>query len=1026
MASAIASRLDGLSEVTELERIPLPYKTLYHTLVFKNDMPVDLLKERHQTGTQQLLTWIQAALKLVDTVVESQLLQRSQKRNEHLELLDDDQDEEQEELEIEIQDMVSGFGHYEPTIESSIEILLQLEECISNRTSTSNKPKEPTFPSSLSVASSSLSLSSTTSLSGYTLPATHLSPEIEEVMGQWSRLRGIVGDLGGSIREHQRIRDGIQSVNNIAEQTYQATQLLEKCLKAIAQDKQNCRHAFEKGLTNLEAKGGLDGNDMLELDSMVGLLSLQIESLQTSFPECVSAKNSKSHPYSSQAQLEEEHGGLAHKKAIMATLFRELLVDWNSLRRRKEQLWRDLEECDRWRARIEKMARQIESMLEPVEIFHKMCANLLGSLVEKNGSQQHHLMVVNEEDQEVQSPKPESLSSWPSIPIEEPSQADLEMLASTLQELEEKQNMVVPAIENMFWVQEGEIQHRTKHVVHSPSTPSTAVPSSLPRSPMDVFAGSPLDFSSPLYPNLPMLERQHGLKARWSNLKASLDTASTQLQQHHATMTERANAFLAMKKRQAEEAAAAAAARAEEEKARISTEVSEPSTPTLRRSFTNSSQRSSSVVSPSSNSSTRILRGTLVPSISMDSPTVKKYMLLKGEKPASSKPRPWCPSINPQSPGLPGFPVQTSSWGYFLISTSQSMDSFGSVIATPAPVPVAPPPAPTPPPPKFNRPPFSPAGPRLYTKPTPPPTRPAPQRSASVAGGDYSRNRCMSPTISWENKMVRRSNSMAFDDKSPKGSNQNTRQGNISQSKSGRKGSFSSAKDGSSSAAHAGRRSSNASECNTWYGNHHRHSIDNSSSEDETVTGEFHTNNRMSRGYKNFNKQGLRTRTKQNDSSSSLDSMMSSSGYSYGGRGYSSLSSHGELRSPSPPLPLPYPSAFGSSFTAARSTAALHTALLSSMSSHSSSSFRNSALSFSSSQRTDSRQSEHDGALSSKHSSGSSLLSRRQVYHQDSKPSSWMGSGSLISALSFRVPTYSFEEDFGSFEATAHEGAVVN
>ncbi|KAF9327452.1 hypothetical protein BG006_009251, partial [Podila minutissima] len=1023
MASAIASRLDGLSEITELERIPLPYKTLYHTLVFKNDMPVDLLKERHQTGTQQLLTWIQAALKLVDTVVESQLLQRSQRREEHLELLDDDQDEEQEELEIEIQDMVSGFGHYEPTIESSIEILLQLEECISNRTLTSNKPEEPTSPSSLSVASS-LSLSSTTSLSGYTPPATHLGPEIEQVMGQWSRLRDTVSGLGGSIREHQRIRDGIQSVNNIAEQTYQATQLLEKCLKAIAQDKRNCRHAFEEGLTNLEAKGGLDGNDMLELDSMVGLLSLQIESLQTSFPECVSATNNKSHPNSSQAHSEEEHGGLAPKKTIMASLYQDLLEDWNSLRRRKEQLWRDLEECDRWRARIEKMARQIESMLEPVEIFHKMCANLLGSLEEKSGSQQQHLMAVNEEDQEVQSPKPESLSSWPSIPIEEPSQADLEMLASTLQELEEKQNMVAPAIENMFWVQEGEIQHQTKHVVHSPSTPSTAIPPSLPHSPTDTFAGSPLDFSSPLYPNLPMLERQRGLKARWSNLKASLDTAGTQLQQHHVTMTERANAFLAMKKRQAEEAAAAASV--QEEKARISTEVSEPSTPTLRRSSTNGSQRISSDMLPGRNTSTRILRGTLVPSISMDSPTVKKYMLLKGDKPASSKPRPWCPSINPQSPGLPGFPLQTSSWGYFLISTSQSMDSFGSVIATPAPVPIAPPPAPTPPPPKFNRPPFSPAGPRLYSKPTPPPTRPAPQRPASVAGGDYSRNRCMSPTISWENKMVCRSNSTAFDDKSPKSTNRNSRQGNNNQSKSGRKGSVSSAKDGSSSAAHAGRRSSIASDCNAWYGNHHRHSIDNSSSEDETVTGEFHANSRMSRGYKNFNKQGLRTRTKQNDSSSSLDSMMSSSGYSYGGRGYSSLSSHGELRSPSPPLPLPYPSAFGSSFATARSTAALHTALLSSMSSHSSSSFRNSGLSFSSSQRTDSQQSEHDGALSSKHSSGSSVLARRQVYHQDNKPSSWMGSGSLISALSFRVPTYSFEEDFGSFEATAHEGAVVN
>ncbi|KAF9380335.1 hypothetical protein CPB97_008408 [Podila verticillata] len=1017
MASAIASRLDGLSEITELEKVPLPYKTLYHTLVLKNDMPVDLLKERHQTGSEQLLTWIQAALKLVDTVIESQLLQRSQRREDNLEFLDDDEESDQEELEIEIQDVVSGFGHYEPTIESSIEILLQLEECISNRTTPSDTPKDaPSSPSSLSVTSSSLSLSSMTSLSGS--PLTHLSPEIEQVMEQWSRLRGIIGGLGGSVREQQRIRDGIQSVNNIAEQTYQAAQLLEKCLKAIAQDKQNCRLAFEKGLTQpIESKGGLDGNDMLELDSRVGLLSLQIESLQTSFPECASANNNKTHYHHKHKIYNEQDEGLANKKKVMASLYQDLLTDWNSLRRRKEQLWRDLEECDRWRARIEKMARQIESMLDPVEIFHKMCFNLLVSLEEKDPSKKH-LMAVNEEDQVVHSPKPESLSSWPSIVIEEPSPADLEMIATTLQELEEKQNMVAPAIENMFWVQEGEIQHRTKNVAHSPSTPSTAVPPS-PHSPLNTFAGSPPDFSSPLYPNLPMLERQRGLKARWSNLKSSLDTVGTQLQQHHTTLTERVNAFSAMKKRQAEEAAEAAA-RAAEEKARISTEAFEPSTPTLQRSFTSSSQRSSSVMSSGWNSSTRILRGTLVPSLSMDSPTVKKYMLLKSDKPASNKTRPWCPSMNTQSPGMPGFPMQTSSWGYFLISTSQSMDSFGSIIATPAPLPIAPPPAPTPPP-KTNRPPFSPAGTRRYTKPTPP-TRPAPQRSVSVSGGDYNRNRCMSPTISWENKMVRRSNSMAFDDNNnnrPAKGAKNTRQGSNSQNKSRRQGSISSTKDAS---GHANRRFSNASESSsTWYGNHHhRHSIDTSSSEDETVTGEFHTNNRLSHGYKHFNKQGLRARTKQNDSSSSLDSMMSS-GNSYGGRGYSSLSSHGELRSPSPPLPLPYPSAFGSSFTAARSTAALHTALLSSMSSHSSASFRNSALSFSSSQRTDSRQSEHDG-VSSKHSSGVSL-SRR---HHDNKPSSWIGGGSLISALSFRVPTYSFEEDFGSFESTAHEGAIVS
>ncbi len=119
-------RLDGLSEVTELERLPLPYKTLYHTLVFKNDMPVSLLQERHHSSAQQLLTWIQAALELVQTVTQSQQYQQQQQQRD---------EEEDEELEAEIQDVVSGFGNYEPTIESSIEILLQLEECILERLS---------------------------------------------------------------------------------------------------------------------------------------------------------------------------------------------------------------------------------------------------------------------------------------------------------------------------------------------------------------------------------------------------------------------------------------------------------------------------------------------------------------------------------------------------------------------------------------------------------------------------------------------------------------------------------------------------------------------------------------------------------------------------------------------------------------------------------------------------------------------------------------------------------------------------
>ncbi|KAG0342474.1 hypothetical protein BG004_005674 [Podila humilis] len=1124
MAAAIASsRLDGLSEVTELESIPLPYKTLYHTLVFKNEMPVDLLKERHQTGSEQLLTWIEAALRVVDTVVESQLTQQSQVRpDDQFDLLDRDEEEGQEELEIEIQDVVSGFGHYEPTIESSIEILLQLEESIASRTipSSANPSAQASQPlSSLSITSSSLSLSSTSSLTGYSPPSTlHLSPEIEKVLKQWSRLRGIVGGLGGSVREHQRIRDGIQSVNNIAEQTHRAAQLLEKCLMAIAEEKQVCRRAFEEGLLpsrSAEAtpKVGVDGNDMLELDSMVGLLSLQIESLQKSFPECTSdAKNSDTlerfHPYkrsqSHQHTQQEEHiehqGLLAHKKQIVAGTYQELLVDWSSLKRRKEQLWRDLEECDRWRARIEKMARQIESMLDPVEIFHKICSNLLTTLHDKSPLQpiptsQNH--VSTNEPLESQDPQPLSPSQSQTPVMDEPTPADMEMLASTLQELEEKQNMVAPAIENMFWVQEGEIQHRTKHIVHSPSTPSTAVPPSAPQSPLGAFVGSPLDFSSPLYPNMEMVERQRHLKSRWSSLRSSLDTVGTQLQQHHKSMVERANAAAARRKEEAEKAAraqaeAAAAAAAEAEARRGRSLNGSGSSSMIRRSSIASSHQSSSVTSQAWNSSTRVLRTCkLVPSLSMDSPTVRKYMLLKSDKPVTDKPRPWCPSINPLSPGMPGFPVQTSTWGYFILTTSKSMDSFGSVIAAPAPLPVASPRAPKSPPPKINRPPFSPGGYRGFSsiaKPTPPPTRiTLPQRSVSVAGGDYRRNRCMSPTISWEKKMVRRSNSMAFDDNGSFGNNNkqssskadpnssNSRRNSTQHSNDPgqRRASFSFAKSinnnnnnnnasGSEARDNSRRGSIVTHKDGTWYNRHHPHrgSMDHgSSSEDETVTGEFHSNNKVTRGYKNFSRQGLRTRTGQNDSSSSLDSMMSSENSCGGGegggrggrggrgRGYSSLSSQGELRSPSPPLPLPYPSAFGSSFAAARSTAALHTALLSSMSSHSSSggsSFRNpSALSMSS-QRTDSRQSEHESLTSSRHSSGISLLTRRhrmqhlqpygqshdqqqnQQQQQDSKPSSWVGSGSLISALSFRVPTYSFEDDFGSFESTACEGAIVN
>ncbi|KAF9573038.1 hypothetical protein EC968_009088 [Mortierella alpina] len=1074
-------RLDGLSEVTELERIPLPYKTLYHTLVFKNDMPVSLLQERHHSSANQLLTWIQAALELVQTVTQSQQYQQQQQRDE----------EEDEELEAEIQDVVSGFGHYEPTIESSIEILLQLEECIVQRLSLRSD-------SNFEQLENNSNSSNHRDDENNSQP--HLSPEIEAILERWSRLRGIIGELSGSVREHQRLRDGIQSIRNITEQTRQAAQILEKCLSDITADRQRCSElallaqgmaSRNNSVSSLGSNGnrtalspesptsssasmrplGVDSNDMLELDSRIGLLALQIESLQKSYPECLrqrrSSKSSSRRRRSSQTHQQSETGSIADKKQVMHILYQELLHDWHQLRARKDQLWRDLEECDRWRTSIEKMAKQIETMLEPVEVFHEWCVQLLATLDE----QQRAFAVKGSGcamDGGLLAKLSNALLEQSAHAVGQETKAHLETLWSTLQELDEKQSMVAPAIENMFWVQEGEIQHRNKTGTLAPTTSRTGAESNPPPTP---FPGptsavtsniSSLD-SSPLYPNLEMLERQRRLKRRWSNLKTSLDTVGTKLHAHHTLLKERLDESLVKK----EEVAAA------EDKTLVGSgnsvdgndwRTSNPPSPTAaRRSNTASSPKSPrpGAVSPnwSISSSTRILRGKLVPTLSAsDTAAVRKFMLVKSDKPVWSKPRPWCPSVSVSSPSMPGFPLQTSSWGYFMVSPDGEN---GGLIAAPAPLPIrSPTPGPTSPtasstPKTMNRPPFSPGGNRRYTTFNNWSTRPMPARSVSVAGGDYKNGNMVSMgpepggVIDWT-KTLRRSSSTSFPNNkqtSPKGGsakNNNKSSTTISGSKARGGTAKSVAKQDGLMTGPSTRRNSIASNA-THLGHqgesrrqkHQRkQSMMSSSSEDETVMGHSSREPSSSQGAAQsrrgsrggmgalFGKNGLAPLTTLTDSNSSLDSLLSSSSLSSGSSSSSSSSMYRDrernytygsssvtsssvgVRSPSPyTLPM-----FGTSFAAARSTAALHSALLASVSSTSWNS---------SSQRCSSSSLSGGGR-----GSGMSGQDAAREQHQQNQimrlgatsASSWMSmnTDSLISALSFSVPTYSFEDDFAS------------
>ncbi|KAG0284709.1 hypothetical protein BGZ96_010949 [Linnemannia gamsii] len=1093
--AAVSSRLDGLSEVTELERIPLPYKELYHTLVFKNDMPVNLLQEKHRTGAQQLLTWIQAALDLVKTVDAASQHEQQQQREEAENVYNSYDDRSSRtssstsllegELDVEIQDIVSGFGQYEPTIESSIEILLQLEECIPRRLSSSSI-------TSISGDKNNNNNNSQENLDS-SRPQVHLSSELETILEQWSVLRGIISDLGGSVREHQRLRDGIQSIFNISEQTRDASDILDKCYRDIAAEKarisewasspsstsidrlvsslkNHSSSSLNGGMSRSTSHSwGVDRNDMLELDSRIGLLSLKMESLHKSYPECTRPGKQSRRANSKVRPSESE--SIADKKVMMQRHYQELLNDWYTLRTRRDQFWRGLEECDRWRTKIDKMAKQIETMLEPVEIFQKMCVNMLANLEGQTLAQiSGEASSSTHEHQQQRENSPDSLEADRASTSKQPSlSVDLELLTATLQELNEKQMTVAPAIENIIWVQEGEIHHRTKNTgasLSSPMTPTTAVSmhapplSSIdsptttlvsPPSPPSNSNGSNTD-SSILYPSLEMLDRQRELKHRWLDLKISLDTVGTKLLIHHTIIKERAEEEKALARRKREEDEAAAKAKIavgngssfDGNDWRRSRDSTSPHT--LRRSATStatsrspsvarshSAMRSPSVtrpISPNWNTSNRFLRGKLVSSLSMDSGVVRKYMVVKSDQPSWAKPRPWCPSVSTTSPSMPGFPLQSSYWGYFLVGNDPDQDNYGQIIATPAPPPVRSatpaPTKPTTPSLKDTRPPFSPGGNRKFTALSTPP-RPMPNRSMSVASGEFRQS--MMPAggtdiLDWT-KTLRRSSSFTNNGKGAKGNTPPTPRGNnkinptastTSSNGTARPGGAGNGRDSVAST----RRNSTASQISQWndksnqYHQARRPSF-TSSEDDETIMGYINTgangqaplpsnNSRRTRRLQGHTKSGghgmppppLHTMT---DSTSSLDSMLSSSTSSYNAYG-SSLSSSIGMRSPSPYAPM-----FGSSFAAARSTAALHTALLASMSGSSSASVGG-------------KQSDNGG------SSSSLMKKRSQVMNlgsggaagSASSASSWMSmnTGGLLSALSFTVPTYSFDDDFAA------------
>ncbi|KAG0233803.1 hypothetical protein BGW42_007174 [Actinomortierella wolfii] len=500
--------LDGLEEVSILDDVPLPYTILYHALVFKDEMPLSILMERHQTGLSQIRAWIDRATTLVGSIEQTRL-----------------QDVQQ--LEPEVLDVISGLHRHEATVESSLEILSHLEETIQPRRlemknqshgsdmnpQGKRRRKRRGARMDLSGLSSSFSSSSSSedSLSEFmALTGTPQNQEmkkdaegqveaqgasVQEIRKQWQQLLASMTGLGKTVREHQRLRLGLQSVDNLSGQVHEASQLLDRCLQVIETDRieqqqqqqtpgaassktiptiaelkmqaasvmanshLGSRHylasTFSSSTLALQAT---TNNDMLELESRMGLLSIQIASLKKSFPECKSSRmarrrssatshssqtnqaasqhqqrrrrrNSRQDSTKSQAttpkteenahqplenaaviptprpqpssnQQQNDSQAIKEQKERLVERYCELMASWQELRGRKKKLWRDLEHLDRWRAALTEKTETLVQMLEPIREIHQKCFKYLESLDQNKTLHDEQLLPLTPQEEE--------------------------------------------------------------------------------------------------------------------------------------------------------------------------------------------------------------------------------------------------------------------------------------------------------------------------------------------------------------------------------------------------------------------------------------------------------------------------------------------------------------------------------------------------------------------------------------------------------------------------------------------------
>ncbi|KAF9978578.1 hypothetical protein BGZ73_001751 [Actinomortierella ambigua] len=497
-ASPAIPHLDGLEEVSSLDDVPLPYTILYHALVFKDEMPLAILMERHQTGLDQLQVWIHQASALVASI-------------EHTRLQD------VQPLEQEVLDVISGLHRYEATVESSLEILQHLEETIHPRLRMTNTDTI-TVDSNVSsrrmrrrarkrhMAGGDLSSSSDESLSDMVASNLHHNQQqyhssVQQVRKQWQQLLASITGISKTVREHQRLRLGLQSVDNLSEQVREASGLLDRCIKAIESDRIDQQQqqkrtgqttptladvrqqAFRAGAGSLRhlplssstmALQATTNNDMLELESRMGLLSIQIASLQKSFPECKaslwarrrssatshssqataaasqqkrqqqqrrrnsqqestaklrpltaldgsqpSMMDSKNHPdqttatSTSTTNVSGNDSAIKEQKLRLFERYRDLMAAWQELRTRKKKLWRDMEDLDRWRCELSERSEAIVQMLVPIQSLHQQCYKFLESLDKDKTLQDEQLLPQEEDQQQKKIPNPDQPPSSP-------------------------------------------------------------------------------------------------------------------------------------------------------------------------------------------------------------------------------------------------------------------------------------------------------------------------------------------------------------------------------------------------------------------------------------------------------------------------------------------------------------------------------------------------------------------------------------------------------------------------------------